>query len=87
MGDKSEKQKFLSDLLDCIREGKKFYYTEAHNVGEVDIVHATREHKVDMNKTRKLFDFINESEEFVFTKKVRQKFFSDNKNNIEVTQW
>jgi len=25
MGDKSEKQKFLSDLLECIREGKKFY--------------------------------------------------------------
>lgn len=35
MDNKSEKQKFLSDLLDCIREGKKFYYTEAHNIGEV----------------------------------------------------
>lgn len=34
-----------------------------------------------------ILDFYNESEEFVFTKKVRQKFFSDNKNNIEVTQW
>lgn len=34
-----------------------------------------------------MLDFYNESGEFVFTKKVRQKFFSDNKNNIEVTQW